>query len=848
MWLEIHQFRNLVDRKVEFKAGLNLIHGSNGKGKSNTLAAIEWVLYGVGKALPRKKKKAYVSLKIKDLVIERKKGPDFFKVTRSRIKDDNGVDKLVHKEYIDRDAEEIIKSYFGSYEIWKAVCYIPQESRCRLFSGTKEQQVQTLNQIIFADANPVDMQKKIESKRKEEEQELREMKAKMEGLSFGYTSEDVNDDKPNEGLHSAQIEAMLALFSSQKSQLETYEKNRKEGEFKRTILVKEKEKIVTSIDKLEKDMEVLGSTVVLIGNVDALNNERDNLTQQLKKYRQLHPLITKLNELTAKGDIDPTNFQFIEEVTQWFTHYIHNQPKEYKNIEEVLQRENVRFTLFKTKCESVGIEYTTESITERKLHNQDLIKSCIALESYFRAQDELNKLKQQLDVYIPYKENKESELEAKTKQCIEFQQNMDILQCPSCEQSLVYASGQLCVKEGTSLHLSESEKKKEEMKLIEEKNKLIAYQKLHLVFNLLSKEYNDKLLAHKAQEINVTKAENELTKTKLLKETNQEVNVTKAENEVTKTKLLKENTELESIVVINKPPSYSEYVVCKKNVDRHNEITLIKEQLSKEHIGELRLEKINDTVNDMEENVKRLNDKIQNIRLSIQTISCLTKNKFNVCQQLKEVEEQLACMEPLPSKEDELANCNATIDNIQVILRTTIEEEKMYEKKQKIVSLHKDTVGKTKRVNDIVTIKDICKTVQSERIDESLYTINKVANEILKDIFNEPLSIEINATKETKQGKVKNELALNIEHNGDTLSSLDELNVGHSARISMAISLALFQINQCPFLLMDEIFSPVDGEAIDISLNTMKNNLPKGRFCIITGLHYNGMYNNVVEL
>ena len=44
--LEIKNFRQIEDRKFRFTEGTNEIVGHNGSGKSNTLHAISWVLFG----------------------------------------------------------------------------------------------------------------------------------------------------------------------------------------------------------------------------------------------------------------------------------------------------------------------------------------------------------------------------------------------------------------------------------------------------------------------------------------------------------------------------------------------------------------------------------------------------------------------------------------------------------------------------------------------------------------------------------------------------------------------------------------------------------------------------------
>src|SRR5690606_24334690 len=130
---------------------------------------------------------------------------------------------------------------------------------------------------------------------------------------------------------------------------------------------------------------------------------------------------------------------------------------------------------------------------------------------------------------------------------------------------------------------------------------------------------------------------------------------------------------------------------------------------------------------------------IQNLQLAIQANVFLNRRKKECSASVEEKNERLEQIPVMDSKEEELTNSDITIQNIQTMLAKAYENEKMLEKKKKIQLLDRDTDLKLHRVNDIVTLKDVCRKVQSERIDESLYTINKVANEILKEIFNEPL-------------------------------------------------------------------------------------------------------------
>src|SRR5690606_26031299 len=108
------------------------------------------------------------------------------------------------------------------------------------------------------------------------------------------------------------------------------------------------------------------------------------------------------------------------------------------NVTTALQEANFRYITYTTKCNGMEVEYDKSAIDARIFRNKETIEEYNRQKKILREKKEIEGLKQKVVALSSYKENKEFELENKNKEILEFNQNRDVSQCPSCKENRTY--------------------------------------------------------------------------------------------------------------------------------------------------------------------------------------------------------------------------------------------------------------------------------------------------------------------------------------------------------------------------------------------------------------------------
>lgn len=135
-------------------------------------------------------------------------------------------------------------------------------------------------------------------------------------------------------------------------------------------------------------------------------------------------------------------------------------------------------------------------------------------------------------------------------------------------------------------------------------------------------------------------------------------------------------------------------------------------------------------------------------------------------------------------------------------------------------------------------------------LESTIDTINQAIEQILPDIFDDPISVRINLFKESKSTK-RTRICFNLQinHRGASYDSITQMSGGEGDRVSLAVILALNRINNSPFLLLDETISSLDSDLKEKCIKIIRESVIRDK-SIITVAHdcVEGYYDKCVDV
>jgi DNA repair exonuclease SbcCD ATPase subunit len=143
------------------------------------------------------------------------------------------------------------------------------------------------------------------------------------------------------------------------------------------------------------------------------------------------------------------------------------------------------------------------------------------------------------------------------------------------------------------------------------------------------------------------------------------------------------------------------------------------------------------------------------------------------------------------------------------------------------------------------------KLLEAETItlESTVASINLELAQQLESLFDTPISVRFETTKQQANGNFKHCVNLNVNYRGQSYDDIGQLSGGEAARVSLAITLALNKAVGSPLLLLDESLSALDGDLVDTVIDTLKVASASSHIPIFVVLHNNvqGLFDEVVE-
>ena len=117
---------------------------------------------------------------------------------------------------------------------------------------------------------------------------------------------------------------------------------------------------------------------------------------------------------------------------------------------------------------------------------------------------------------------------------------------------------------------------------------------------------------------------------------------------------------------------------------------------------------------------------------------------------------------------------------------------------------------KMKSMKDLDLLKSIMKKAEGDCFDEFIKSLDVHAASYLDEVFEEPIRVQLNTTKELKNGNEKRLLNFQLFYKAIEAGDITELSGGEYARVNLCYALALSEMMNNRVLLLDECLASLD--------------------------------------
>jgi len=232
----------------------------------------------------------------------------------------------------------------------------------------------------------------------------------------------------------------------------------------------------------------------------------------------------------------------------------------------------------------------------------------------------------------------------------------------------------------------------------------------------------------------------------------------------------------------------------------------------------------------IQENEQKLNNKkFQRLTEQLETLS-ISKNKEND-NYFKKYEKQITFeklaerIKGYQSKVSQLEQDNKVISNeieqIKEFTRYNLLQHECDKLSEKIETLLVQGENTRSSLKNAELLKSLIQRAESIAITNIIQSINTFAQTYLEIFFTEnPITVSIKAFKNVKK-RSKAQINIVVQYKG-VECDLMSLSGGELQRVLLAFTLALAEMYQAPFLLLDESTSNLDQELTEIVVDGLK--------------------------
>ena len=757
-------FRCYDQGEFEFpNSEITLVSGNSGSGKTTIFEAIRWCLYGRLRNVYPKSGSSNCQVQVTIPV----SSSTNFTITRQKKPDritvqSDGPDGS--STWTDTVAQDMIIQTFGDEKLWLSTSYIKQKDRCLILSGTQKEKLQVLRTIALGDDDPDEYINTITNKAKELETSIVAQRAVYERQVLTY----------NNQIASKSISQESTAAIPKLSEYVTWKTNSelKLKQLHQKLLKYQNDK--GQLDQLRTILKMNTDKLSVITKdlpkeeppsseqINGLQQQILTVRQQLQLKRQLNELLAHRSSLKLDDKFDAVKLSSLSQFD--------------------IRMQNSKHIQGLQICNTYGCEYTIESIAGELKNLQDKLKLAEKAQQYRRTQARIDQLKKNLGPLPDVKLEKPTINEDITDTEVKLNRaklSQELLCCPNCSAALKLVVGKLVKVEDVSPGMTDADIKALNFRIQQLRN-----------YQLLSANNSKNLSAIAELE-------------KLYPEP-----IISTDNPIA---LKSAIASLQSVSVVPKPEfTDNDIKVATEIVTVDRKIELLKSQISTdistEPVDNLQAKLVNmqtsrDKYLRLTAEINRLNSELSSLYQRESTLVELTsvdpQNDYN-------------------NLKSELDRLTSFIGDIEYAKDCTEQLSKLNTDKQSLQQLYA-------RLNSLNNLKTTAIKVEYQQLNDTVNVINTVLEEILAELFEEPIQVVLSMFKILKTGgRVKPKVNLHIMYKGSEYDSVSDLSGGEGDRVSLAIIIALGIVSNSKLLLLDECLSSIGGELREAAIEMIR--------------------------
>lgn len=786
MKLRLINFRCYSDKTFDLgNNGLSLVSGSSGVGKSTIFMAIYFALYGTGtKIVSHGKTSCSVEMEFNDMKIVRSRRPN-------RV--------VVNDTYEDEIAQNMINAKFG--DCFSVTGYIAQNAIGSFILMSPIEKLEFLEKFAFKDVNLGKLKGKCKTFIGKKYEALITIISQLEMVQKILDEH----EKPND-------EIKFPLKCSRV----LYEKATKDQEIRLKNANIHAKKYIKHIKILNQELNALN---VLTATTNA---RKEILESQREKLNSLKSLIISADCYSETEMFEYKNRLRAMIANRKFSSLKKSFNDDVKRLECMRQNEINRLTLDIFQIESeLWNEYTRDdhekTLTDFEKFANDFEtreKLCMELKKYENiSRSELEELYMKME-----KLREEYDISQKMIEIIKIQR--ETYSCPCCQAKLHIKNGALNVFDdsfsvNTDLQGAQNEKRKkeEEMRKMERHMSELEIQihrrdELTQLIHNIEKQYSDipeNILEIKA-DIN------------FLIEYGNTQNRNEKRLLVLKDQLKNEKFSA-TYLSFEKNVADKRMEMCEMQISEIINETMTEDEL-REKITEMEI--MFNRNADVLKHIAQIENEIGECQNGIESAKQEYIAKFEKIRNVDEITQEISLQEMQQTENEQLILKHQEIlEQIKIFNEYDAKRKTYDEWNRKVSELRDKEQEERKKYEAALMLKEKILEAESRAILNIINSINTHAQIYLDCFFpDNSMSISLLPFKETKKS-VKPQINLIIEYK-EMECELNMLSGGELSRVILAFTLALGEMFNTPFLLLDEATASLDQDLTGVVMRGIR--------------------------